>query len=258
MSLLSRVRGICVVDGNGVAVKGDLARVKLALCGSLKPSRTPNGLGRLAQGSQTCAPQALAIRKPRFADDVLEAMMSILQHQPRRFHAQLLHGFRGGLARLQAENAAELPGTQVHDIGEPFDGKILAEMPLREGERAPNAVRFRLELKKRRMLRLAARTTMVDDELTRHSSGNVSAEVLLDHSQRKVDHRGHSGGGPDHAVLDEDAVFLYAHARVSLPKRVSILPMGRGPLPFEQAGGGQDESASASGCHAARCAGCGP
>ena len=181
--------------------------------------------------------------------------MSILQHQTRRFYPQLLHGLRGRLPRFHAENAAELPGAQVCDVSEAFDGKILAQMALCEGQRAPDAVRLRFELEKRRMLRLATRTTVVNDELTRDGLGNVLAEILLDHGQRKIDHRGHSGGGPDQAVLDEDAVFLDADAGVALPERDSILPMGRDPLALEQAGSGQDESAfRAGGCHASRLA----
>src|ERR1700728_1149714 len=131
-------------------------------------------------------------------------------------------------------------------------------MALREGERALDAVRFRFELEKRRVLRLSARATMVNHELTRHGFGNVSAEILLDHGQRKIDHRGHSGGGPYRAVLDEDAVFFDAHTRIPPLKRDSILPVGRGPLALEQASGGQNESASASGGHASRSACCGP
>src|ERR1700722_16426548 len=103
-------------------------------------------------------------------------------------------------------------------------------MALREGERALDASRFRYKLEKRRVLRLSARATMVNHELTRHGFGNVSAEILLDQGQCKIDHRGHSGGGPYRAVLDEDAVFLDPHARVPLPKRDGVLPMGRGPL----------------------------
>jgi hypothetical protein len=111
-------------------------------------------LGRLAQRSQTGPPQALAIGEPGFANDVLKATTSILQHQPRCFYPQSLHGFRGRLACFHAENAAELPGAQARDISEAFDGKVLTQVSLGEGERALDAVRFRFELEKRRMLRL--------------------------------------------------------------------------------------------------------
>jgi hypothetical protein len=90
-------------------------------------------LGRLAQRSQARPPQAFAIRKPRFTDNVLEAVTSILQHQARRFYPQLLHGFRGRLPRFRPENPAELPGAQVCDVSEAFDGKVLAQMALCEG-----------------------------------------------------------------------------------------------------------------------------
>jgi len=71
-------------------------------------------------------------------------------------------------------------------------------------------------------------------------------------AQRQIDHRGHARGGPYRAVLDEDAILFDTHARVGLPQRVGVLPMGGGPLAVEQAGGGRDESAGASGGHAAR------
>ena len=109
-------------------------------------------------------------------------------------------------------------------------------MALREGERALDAIRFRFKLEKRRVLRLSARATMVNHELTRHGFGNVSAEIFLDHGQCKIDDCGHSRGGPHRAVLDEDAIFFDTHVRVGLPKRDCVLPMGRDPLAFEKAG----------------------
>ena len=86
-------------------------------------------------------------------------MTSILEHQSRRFHPELLHGFRRGLPGLHVENAAELPGAEPRDLRESLDRKVLAQMAFGEGERALDAIRFRFELQKRRMLRLAARAT---------------------------------------------------------------------------------------------------
>jgi hypothetical protein len=80
---------------------------------------------------------------------------------------------------------------------------------------------------------------MVNHELTRHGPGNVPAEIFLDHGQRQIDHGSHARGGPYRAVLDEDAILFDTHARVGLPQRVGVLPMGGGPLAVEQAGGGQ-------------------
>src|SRR3984885_15304593 len=131
-------------------------------------------------------------------------------------------------------------------------------MALREGERALDSIRFRFKLEKRRVLRLSARATMVNHQLTPPGFGNVSAEIFLDHGQCKIDDCGHSRGGPHRSVLDEDAIFFDTHARVVLPKREGVLPMGRGPLAVEQAGSGQQEGPSASGGYASRCARCGP
>src|SRR5258708_31455861 len=64
------------------------------------------------------------------------------------------------------------------------------------------------------MLELTASAAMKQHKLFRHHARDIAAEICLDHCQRKIGASTHAAGGPNLAVVDEDAIFLKRDLRI--------------------------------------------
>jgi hypothetical protein len=64
-------------------------------------------------------------------------------------------------------------------------------------KRILNPVGFRVYLKKRRMLRLASGTSMVDEHYLCGFARFARANVAFDQGQREINSGSHAGRGPD-------------------------------------------------------------
>jgi len=61
------------------------------------------------------------------------------------------------------------------------------------------------------MLRLPTGSPIINHHSLGHHSGNVWSEVLFNQGDSKVNSGGHSCGGLERSVLDENAIFLDGH-----------------------------------------------
>jgi hypothetical protein len=152
--------------------------------------------------------------------------------------AQALDGLGRGGPAGGGEGAGEVAGAHVRPAGQLFDVQGLAEVLAGPGQQAVEAG-ARVQLQKRRELRLAAGSAVVDDQLLGGLAGDVLAEVGGDHRQGQVDPGGDPGAGPDLAVADIDAVRLQPHLRIAPPEVGGAVPVGGGPATVQKSGLGQ-------------------
>ena len=94
-------------------------------------------------------------------------------------------------------------------------------MPCRVGKRTLNTIGSRGDLQERGVLRLSARSAVMEDKRLIHASRDRNAEILFHHRKRQVDPRRCPRGGPDGAVDDEDPIFYMREAGLELS---SVLP----------------------------------
>jgi hypothetical protein len=159
---------------------------------------------------------------------------ALFDQHARGFDAEVLDGFRRRLAGLRSKRSAELARTKSRYFGEFFRGQRAFQVLDRIVQSSLNAIRFGLEFKKGRKLRLAARAVMVDDHLARNRAGGLLAEVLLHHRQSEIDSRCNSYGRPDPAVEDEDTILLDLELRISGPEVTCPKSQGRHHASCEQ------------------------
>jgi hypothetical protein len=206
---------------------------------------SPDRLRRLAEPPQESAAHPLAVREACFLGNGIHGETTLFHQHARGFDAQVLDGFRRRLAGLRSKRPAELARAQSRRVGKFFDGQSAFQVSARIDQSPLNAVRFGLEFKKSRKLRLAAGAAMVDDHLARNRAGGLLAEVLFHHRQGQIDARRNSRGRPDRAVDDEDAILLDLELRISGLQVTREPPMSGRPAAVKGTGFGECECAGA-------------
>jgi hypothetical protein len=98
----------------------------------------------------------------------------------RALHAHAFDGF-GWRGRCRCtECAAELPDAQMRDRGEMLDTQRLPQVFAGVAEHTLDPIRERVLLQEQRLLRLITGSAHVNDEHTRDSSRDLSAQILFD------------------------------------------------------------------------------
>jgi len=105
------------------------------------------------------------------------------------------------------------------------ESKRLSKVVPGKGERVLDAVGFRVELKHRRVLRLSAGPSMMNNHHPGGRAGDIRAHVPFDKAERHVDGGGHPGAGPDIAVCYENAVHFDPDLRKTPLKFLSSGPV---------------------------------
>jgi len=84
----------------------------------------------MPEGTKERPPHTLPVGKPCLPRNHLDGMDGLFEHQPRRLETMILDGFRGGLTRLRAKGATELPWAQTSRLRELLDGQRGSEIAL--------------------------------------------------------------------------------------------------------------------------------
>src|SRR6202049_5046691 len=214
--------------------------------------RVSNRLGSLTVGSQEASAQTLSIAKPIGTRDGLYRHPTLFEHETGGLQSQRFDCLCRSHAGLDAENATELPRAQASHLGQSFDRERLRQIPPDMVKRILNSVGLSVDLKKRRMLRLASGTSMVDEHGLCGFARFARADIAFDQGQREIKSGGHASRGPDWAVAHEDAIdFDTGFGEASL-KFLPVKPVCGGPAAVQQASAAQDECADADRCNAPR------
>jgi hypothetical protein len=114
-------------------------------------------------------------------------------------------------------------------------------------ERGGEPVRARLARRHRRLhvLGLAALPVGWHHHAAGDGVGDLGSEVEADDMQTQVDARRRAGRGHDIAVVDIEHVGVDIDLRIAGRELLGLHPVGGGPAPVEQTGGGQHEGARA-------------
>jgi hypothetical protein len=166
------------------------------------------GLRRLSEGAQEASAHPLTVAEAGFLGEFLDRQPSLLEPISGGLEAKILDGAGRRLTGFCAEHPGELPRAEPRGLRELLNGQGLSKVLSGIGERILNTVGFRVELKHRRVLRLSAGPSMMNDHHLGGRAGDIPAHVPFDKTKRHVDAGGHPGGGPDRAVCYENAVHF--------------------------------------------------
>ena len=185
-----------------------LGRVSARLYRGKRMGGAAYGLRRLSKGAQEASAHPLTVAKAGFLSDSLDRQPSLLEHKSGGLETKILDGAGWRLAGFRAEHAGKLPRAEPRRLRELFNGQGLSKVLSGKGERVLDAVGFRVEPKHRRVLRLSAGASMMNDHHLGGRAGDIPAQVPFYKTKRHVDAGGHPGGGPDRAVCYENAVHF--------------------------------------------------
>ena len=166
------------------------------------------GLRRLSKGAQEASAHPLAVAKAGFLSDSLDRQPSLLEHMSGGLETKILDGAGRRLAGFRAKHPGELPRAEPRRVSELLHRQRLSKVLSGKGERVLDAVGFRVEFEHRRVLRLSAGASMMNEHHLGGRPGDIPAQVPFDKTKRHVNAGGHPGGGPDRAVCYEYAVHF--------------------------------------------------
>ncbi len=151
-------------------------------------------------------------------------------------------------AQLLREKAGQVPGGYTDGAAQRLDRMITGRVRSDELLCGPNRLqRRRIEPDRSGELGLTAGTTKVEYQPTGHDLGSCAVVILFDHRQGHVHPRGHTGGGPDRAALNEEGVRIDVEFRVPLAKLFASGPMGCHPMAAQQPGLSGEETPGTDG-----------
>src|SRR5258706_1418362 len=167
-----------------------------------------NRLRRLAEYAYEASAHTLPVTEPIGACDGLHWQASLLEHQASRFQAKVFNGLRWGHARFEAEHPTELARAQAGRLSQFFHRQALGQIASRGLERLLNPIGFGVDVQESRVLGLATRSPMVNDQCPCCFARLLGSYVAFDQSQREVDSRCHSRRCPDIAITHEQPIDL--------------------------------------------------
>jgi hypothetical protein len=177
--------------------------------------------------------------------DFLDLQASLLEHISGGLKTKILDGAGRRLTGFCAKHPGKLPRAEPRRLRELLHRQRLSKVVPGKGERVLDAVGFRVELQHRRVLRLSAGPSMMNDHHLGGRAGDIPAHVPFDKTKRHVDAGGHPGGGPDRAVCYENAVHFDPDLRKTPLKFLSPGPVCGYAPPVENPCFGKYERANA-------------
>src|SRR6202021_130064 len=166
------------------------------------------GLRRLSKRAQEASAHPLTVAKARFLGGFLHLQPSLLEQISGGLKTKILDGAGRRLTSFCAKYPGKLPRTEPRRLRELLNRQRLSKVVPGKGECVLDAIGFRVELKHRRVLRLSAGPSMMNDHQLGGRAGDIPAHVPFDKTKRHVDAGGHPCGGPDRAVCYENAVHF--------------------------------------------------
>src|ERR1700737_1649196 len=145
------------------------------------------GLRRLSKDAQEASAHPLTVAKAGFPGDFLDRQPALLEHLSGGLKTKILDGAGRRLTGFCAEHPGELPGAEPRRLRELLDGQGMSKVLSGQGERVLDAVGFRVELKHRRVLRLSAGPSMMNDHHPGARTGDIPAHVPVDKMAGDVD-----------------------------------------------------------------------
>src|SRR5258706_500709 len=213
--------------------------------GSQGTCRVPDRLRGLAECADEAASHALPIAESRLVRHGFNRKPPLFEHEPRRLQPQILDRLGRRQAGFCPEYAAELPRAQAGGLGEPVHGKLRAQITSGKLKRSLYPIRTGVQIQKRRVLRLSARSTMMQDEQPGSLADFFPADVALHQSERQVKAGRHSSGSPDLAISDKYPIRFHRNLRIAALKLFGVEPVSCRAAAVEQARLAQDKSSDA-------------
>ena len=131
------------------------------------------GLRRLSKGAQEASAHPLTVAKAGFLGDFLDWQPSLLEHISGRLKTKILDGAGRRLTGFRAKHPGKLPRAEPRRVCELLHRERLSKVVPGKGERVLDAVGFRVELEHRRVLRLSAGASMMNDHHLGGRAGDI-------------------------------------------------------------------------------------
>jgi hypothetical protein len=207
----------------------------------LTARRAAQRLRRKPKGSQERSTHAAGITEAGRFGDLVERCVAVFDAGPCVLQSEALHGLCRRRPCLLDEGASEVPRAHGGTVGEAFHRQRFREMRAHPLDQFHKAAGSPTHLHQPRELRLAARPSLMHDELLRGVACDLRAEIVLDEREREVDTGRDARGGPDLAIADEDAIGLECHVRIAPPEMLRAAPVRRRAAAVQPSGLGQEK-----------------